>query len=143
MGLSRNSYLESKIHVFLYKLVVVNTFDGFLWIEFDQTLDIFLKKKSLFFIQITAALGKESAYWLFDILQWFVVRFVVILRQSCQTLPKKSPNCPSNHRFLAIFKVTNTIWLHEPSTSGMSIRCALDIFQLKSNDFLECFWCSV
>ena len=67
---------------------------------------------------------------------------VVILRQSCQTLPKKSPNCLLNHRFSVIFKLINTIWLNEPSTSAMTIRCALDMIWLKNNNFLECFWFS-
>ena len=51
--LSRNSYLEFEIHVLLYKLVVVNTFDGFFKTKFDPTLDILELKKSLFLFEFS------------------------------------------------------------------------------------------
>ena len=49
--LSRKSYLLKHLKsMSVYKLIV-NTFNGFVYIEFDQTLDILQSKKLLFFIQ--------------------------------------------------------------------------------------------
>ena len=51
--LSRKSYLLKHLKsMSVYKLIV-NTFNGFVYIEFDQTLDILQSKKLIFFIQIT------------------------------------------------------------------------------------------
>ena len=123
--LSWNSYLSSEIHVCLYKLVVVNTFDGFFYkLNLIKHLT-FCKKEVTIFHSNHCCSGQGVCFLIFY--SNFTV-IVVILRQSCQTLPKKSPNCLLNHRFLVIFKLINTIWLNEPSTSAMTIRCALDMF---------------
>ena len=54
--LSRNSYLlKSLKSMSVYKLMA-NTFNGFVYIEFDQTLDILQSKKLLLFIQIPTEL---------------------------------------------------------------------------------------
>ena len=42
--------------MFVYKFVV--TFNGFSYIEFDQTLDILQKMKSLFLFELTVANGE-------------------------------------------------------------------------------------
>ena len=86
--LSRNSYLEFEIHVLLYKLVVVNTFDGFFKTKFDPTLDILELKKSLFLFKFSLLWARSLLLDKFLIRAAICYEFVVILRQCYQILVK-------------------------------------------------------
>ena len=69
--LSQNSYLlKSLKSMSVYKLMA-NTFNGFVYIEFDQTLDILQSKKLLLFIQIPTEL--HCCLQIF-ILFWMITR---------------------------------------------------------------------
>ena len=75
MELSRNSYLEFEILVFLYKLVVVNIFQRFFCIEYDQTLRHFELKEVTIFIQIVNQLQCRCRFGYFGILRLWVYLF--------------------------------------------------------------------
>ena len=84
--LSRNSYLESEIHVCLYTLVVVNTFNGFFIYRTSQMFHIFEAKKTLFFFKLPPI--AQGMFLLVFFLK-FMCRFVLIIMSTFPDIGKK------------------------------------------------------
>ena len=77
--LSRNSYLlKSLKSMSVYKLKV-NTFNGFVYIEFDQTLDILQSKKLLFLFKspLLALLSSNIYFVMIRIYMWAFANHLV------------------------------------------------------------------
>ena len=92
--LSRNSYLESEIHVCLYKLVVVNTFNGFSIYQTSQMFHIFEAKKTLFFFKLPPIAQEKFLLVFSKFMCPFVLSFTSVLpdiRKKINKLSQKPP----------------------------------------------------
>ena len=112
----------------IYKLGLISTSNGFsINRTWSKTWHLVIKK-SLFSIQISAALGKELDFLFYSDLLMICCHFYVSVTRHFKTLSKKSPNYLKNHRFLVIFTLINPSGYNKTSTSASVIRCALDVF---------------
>ena len=94
----------------VYKLVALSTLNGFFYTKFNPTLDILEWKTSLFLFKLLllwARIARSQFYTFYTVL----LSLHVNVTRHFEILSIKSPNCHTNHRFLAIFKLINIIWL--------------------------------